>query len=293
MRFPKSFRFQSAAGLLLFIMLSALSACHNAAQNNASQKPIDRRHYRPCPSAYAPVPAPYTIATDWFCSTYHIDSFLVNEKDDSTGDYGIYDTSMWRMQVVFTKVELNKTDRTIYDVEGASMIKMKVQHFKGYIHIDTVKKYDRNYWFSQDTCDFADTPEFLAMRAHQFDEKNLEFSASFALFEDSSKKGGGKFEGDLHFYLTFVDSTKSIIADMRYWEGAIGPGNFIYTGTYRKYRSRKATYVSWSPEHISELYSGGAEGWRPCWDQELKSKGWKTDEYCQLLFDPQLWWLKK
>ncbi len=273
------------------VILFFLSACHGKGANNTSQKAYDRSHYRPCPSTYMEIPAPFKVATDWFCNTYHIDSFLLNDKDDSTGAYGIFDTTMWRMQMVFTRVDLNKTDRAVYDVEGAAMIKMKVKHFKGWIHIDTVKKYDRNYWFSKDTCDFADNPDFLAMRDHQFDEKNLEFIASFFLFEDSSKAGNGKFQGNLHFYLTYVDSSQKIIADMRYWEGAIGPGNFIYTGSYTRYGSKKTTYVSWSPEHIEELYTGGAEGWRPCWDKELESKGWKTDQDCQLLIDPQLWWL--
>jgi hypothetical protein len=275
--------------LLLFI----LSACHGNMTNKASQTINDRRHYRPCPSTYMEIPAPYKIATDWFCNTYNIDTFLVNAKDDPVGGYGIFDSTMWRMQMVFTRVELSKTNSAVYDVEGASMVKMKIKYFKGFIHIDTVKKYDRNYWFSKDTCDFADNPDFLAMRDHQFDEKNLEFSASFFLFEDSIKAGNGKFQGKLHFYLTLVDSTKKIIADMGYWEGAIGPGNFIYTGTYRKYNSTKATYVPWSPEKIEELYTGTADGWRPCWDEKLKNKGWKTDERCRLLLDPKLWWLKK
>ena len=288
-------------GMLIMLAQTGCQDRPPAPKDAPKVKKFQHDNYH-CPPGFE-IKAPSEIVTDWFCGKYNIDTFLdfyihsAHDDRDSSGAFGIFDsTAMWKLQMIFTSVKMNDSNRALYNVEGAARLKKAVRHFTGFIHIDTVRKYDRNYWFAKDTCDFADNDDFYAFKARQFDEKNLELTATFEFRENKKEPGSGFFKGKMVCNLT-LDSTHKVIDNMNFYEGAIGAGNYQYEGHFTNYAIGKTTYIKWSPQKIDELFGGcqgGAYQWRPCCnDNDMVAHGWKTDDNCQLIDDPKLWWLEK
>ncbi|HVW99160.1 MAG TPA: hypothetical protein VHA52_01755 [Candidatus Babeliaceae bacterium] len=242
------------------------------------------------------IQSPSIIITKIFTDKYNLSSFFA-APGDSTGDFGIFDSSLWRLQVRFTSLKRDNAKHAVYYIVGADRRKKEVRWFSGYLHIDTVRMYDRNYWFSKDTGDCYPSHDFAIWKSKEYDEKNIAISATFALYEDSLIKGAGIYKGTLFFELSFIDSSKTLVDNQIEYNGVTGDRNFTYEGVFKPYHSSKTTYVKWSPDPIDELM-GGCDGGAYCWlpvcnDPEMVAHGWETNDNGELIDNPRLWWMKK
>lgn len=272
--------------VFLFLGL-ALLACnsHNGhTQNESSQKLKGK------------VPLSIQIITTQFCSQYDISSFLKNDVEDSTGIDGQYDSNLrYRIQIYFTSVTRDSKNNTIYNVTGSSRLNKKVTHFKGIITIDTVRLFDRNYWFSgPDSSLYSGAPDSIVkrheeFRSHQFEERYILVKSTFSFFEDSLKQNNGKFTGTLYFGLA-LDSDSNLIEGISRYEG-ITAQNSIYRGVYQKYKSKKSTFVYWTPYYNPYFHINGALDWLPNYE-EYSKRGWAVDSNDNFIDDPKLWWKK-
>ena len=249
---------------------------------------------------------PYTVArapsknvTPAFCSKFDLSKWLIVSNDDSTGDFGIFDSSLWRLQMVLSDVRRDPLKNQLYSVAGAALLNKKVHFFTGIIFFDSVKQYDCNYWFAKDTCQFADNPDFAKAWRHRYDEKNVDLFATYLFTEDSTQTSAGTFSGKLTFCLT-IDSANQLEDKMMYWEGLNSPANFVYNGIFTAHSGKKETWTKWSPMAIDELRGSchgtgqSMETWLPnCNYPELVKRGWKTNNSEQLVYNPLLWWRRK
>ncbi len=282
---------------LLQVFLLILSTSIGCKQKMAPQ--VDAR-CDPFPNSpfHVEVPAPFTIVTKELCKRYDLADFFKGklDADDSVGDFGILDSTKQRLQVFISSVKRDTAEKRMYYVAGATRVRKVVRSFNGYIRVDTAKMYDRDYWFSKDTCEFSSYKDFAEFKRHQFDERNIECSASFVFREDSLGQDNGIFKGMLHFYLS-LDSNLRLVDNVEFYEGAIGVRNFTYEGSYTKYGTGKAHYIKWSIYAIDELMGGcggGAYSWLPlCNEPDMVKAGWETNDDLKLVDNPKLWWVRR